>query len=159
MSDFALRLQEVHVQRGDFDLRVDSDERALSDGSAAWGGQVRARKVVVSGLVGDGTSTPEPTRALLRRLRAAAARQNARTLRRSSSSSSPRCSGREKRRFETQRPRQSTRATVSRSSFRTVSSRARGSSAVLHEEGRRFLCRSIRSAISRSSGRDSQVAM
>ena len=63
------------MEGDDFDLRVDSDERALADGSAAWGGQVRARKAVVSGLVGDGTSDPEPTRALLRRLRAAA-RQN-----------------------------------------------------------------------------------
>jgi hypothetical protein len=64
------------LEGDDFDLRVDSDERALADGSAAWGGQVRARKAVVSGLVGDGTSTPEATRALLRQLRAAAARQD-----------------------------------------------------------------------------------
>jgi len=64
------------LEGDDCDLRVDSDERALSDGSAAWGGQVKARKAVVSGLVGDGTSTPEVTRALLRRLRAAAARQD-----------------------------------------------------------------------------------
>lgn len=64
------------LEGDDFDLRVDSDERALSDGSAAWGGQVKARRAVVSGLVGDGTSDPEPTRALLRRLRAAAARQD-----------------------------------------------------------------------------------
>ena len=64
------------LEGDDCDLRVDSDERALSDGSAAWGGQVKARRAVVSGLVGDGTSTPEATRALLRQLRAAAARQD-----------------------------------------------------------------------------------
>lgn len=64
------------VDGDDFDMRVDSDERALADGSAAWGGQVRARKVSVSGMVGDGSCLDRYTRDLLRRLRRMAARPN-----------------------------------------------------------------------------------
>jgi hypothetical protein len=66
------------IESDDFDLRVASDERAMSDGSAAWGGQVKARKAVVAGIVGDGTSDPTATAALLRTIRAAAARPDQR---------------------------------------------------------------------------------
>ena len=64
------------LEAEDFDVRVDTDDRALADGSAAWGGQVKARKVTVSGYVGDGSLDPDATRALLRDLRRAAIRQD-----------------------------------------------------------------------------------
>lgn len=64
------------LESDDFDLRVDTEERSLSDGSAAWGGQVRARKVSVSGYVGDGSLSPTATRDLLRSIRRAASRQD-----------------------------------------------------------------------------------
>lgn len=56
----------------DFSTRVDSERRALTDGEAAWGGQVEARKFSVSGLVGGDSEAQ--TRALMQAIRARAAR-------------------------------------------------------------------------------------